>query len=60
MNNALPSEYRTPDGETEDWQTTLGFLAALERSGSPIVVVIPTGSAPGYASQQIVWPYGRR
>jgi hypothetical protein len=38
--HGLPAEYRTPDGTQEDWETTLGYLGALERSGRPIVAAI--------------------
>jgi hypothetical protein len=36
--HGLPAEYRTPDGEHESWEATLGYLKALGDCGSPIVV----------------------
>ena len=38
--HGLPAEYRTPAGEHETWEATLGYLQALEESGHPIVVAI--------------------
>jgi hypothetical protein len=40
MGYGLPYEYRTPDGEHEDWEAAHGYLKALEGSGRPIVVAI--------------------
>jgi hypothetical protein len=53
--HALPAEYRTPEGDLEDWAATLRYLGALERSGRPIVVAVSSGTAQaeGLATQQI-------
>jgi hypothetical protein len=38
--HGLPAEYHTPAGEREDWEAALGYLQALEKSRSPIVMAI--------------------
>ncbi len=50
--HGLPAEYSALEGKAEDWPTTLGYLAALEKSARPIVVAVESHhGAP--ATQQI-------
>jgi hypothetical protein len=40
VGHGLPAEYSTPDGEQESLEAVLGYLAALEESGHPIVLAV--------------------